>query len=514
MARVLTDGSPIFNFSKLEIVMTSFFKKQTWISVLNILLLLFCAAGLSANNIQIGAPTLTGENRTEGYVFVTFDLSWENSWRGTEANNWDAAWVFVKFRIGGGEWQHAKLHNTGHLPGTGTPATISAGLINENIPFEPSGNPAVGAFIYRSGDGFGTFNTTANKLRWNYAAHGITNATSLEVNVYAIEMVYVPEGEFNVGGGGGYNAFTSTTINTANATTAPSGTGSLGGQAGGYPTGVNPPVSPNWPNGYDAFYCMKYEISQQQYVDFLNSLTPSQSGNRVPWFINSGYNYYQEYRNGILGNGQGFYSTTKPYVPVCFLRYVDGSAFADWSGLRPMTELEYEKSCRGNQQPVEGEYAWGNSSYYHDPVNPSYYTLEFIDSENEGIASDYSLTVGNHASGFTIQFGEGPIRVGSFAANGANTGRITSGSSYWGIMELSGNVIEQCIAVDDPLGRQFIGNCGDGMLDSSGGTSDFGSNYVKVRGGGFGDGLHTVSDRYFSRETSQYGYIMGFRCVR
>src|SRR5438094_698442 len=31
---------------------------------------------------------------------VTFDLSWQNSWRnaGTTAANWDAAWVFIKWR--------------------------------------------------------------------------------------------------------------------------------------------------------------------------------------------------------------------------------------------------------------------------------------------------------------------------------------------------------------------------------------------------------------------------------
>ncbi|MFN7327505.1 MAG: SUMF1/EgtB/PvdO family nonheme iron enzyme [Chitinophagales bacterium] len=485
--------------------MTSFFKNQTWISSLNVLLLLFCAAGLSANNIQIGAPTLTGENRTEGYVFVTFDLSWENSWRGTEANNWDAAWVFVKFRIGGGEWQHAKLHNTGHLPGTGTPATISAGLINEDIPFEPSGNPAVGAFIYRSGDGFGTFNTTANKLRWNYAAHGITNATSLEVNVFAIEMVYVPEGEFNVGGGGGYNAFTSTTINTANATTAPSGTGSLGGQAGGYPTGVNPPVSPNWPNGYDAFYCMKYEISQQQYVDFLNSLTPSQSINLVNgdiYYGNSYYNNYTYYRYGILGDGQGSFTTSLPYLACNWIYQNRGAAYVDWAGLRPMSELEFEKACRGNQLPVQNENAWGNSSYQN-----ASYTLSFVDQENEGIASNYSTTSGN------VNIGQGvfgPMRVGIFAANGSNTGRITSGASYWGIMELSGNLYDQCLLITENNSSQYSGYHGDGILTINGSSTEFTSLGLIARGGAVGQ-----SSQVSGRDSYIYFYeFLGYRGVR
>ncbi|MFN3345365.1 MAG: hypothetical protein ACK412_06920 [Chloroherpetonaceae bacterium] len=33
-----------------------------------------------------------------------------------------------------------------------------------------------------------------------------------------------------------------------------------------------------------------------------------------------------------------------------------------WSGLRPMTELEFEKACRGVEKGVPGEFAWGNAS--------------------------------------------------------------------------------------------------------------------------------------------------------
>ena len=84
--------------------------------------------------------------------------------------------------------------------------------------------------MYRSAEGFGTFSTMGNKLRWNYTAEGITADATVEVRVFAIEMVFVREGEFNVGGVGGfYNPFTSTTINTPDAKLIPSGIGSLGG---------------------------------------------------------------------------------------------------------------------------------------------------------------------------------------------------------------------------------------------------------------------------------------------
>ena len=41
-----------------------------------------------------------------------------------------------------------------------------------------------------------------------------------------------------------------------------------------------------------------------------------------------------------------------------------GVAFADWAGLRSMTELEYEKACRGPLEPVAGEYAFGTNEIY------------------------------------------------------------------------------------------------------------------------------------------------------
>jgi formylglycine-generating enzyme required for sulfatase activity len=407
--------------------------------------------------------------------------------------------------VGGGEWQHAKLHNTGHIAGTGTPALVTAGLVNEDIPFEPSGNPAVGAFIYRSEDGFGTFSTTANKLRWNYAAQGITNATTLEVNVYAIEMVYVPEGEFNVGGGGGQNAFTSTTINTANATIAPSGTGSLGGQAGGYPTGVTPPASPNWPNGYAAFYCMKYEISQQQYVDFLNCLTLDQAINRCTTNMSSE-------RYSLYIGSQGYYVTDLPNLP-CILSFDDGRAYSHWSALRVMTELEYEKSCRGVIAAVGGEYSWGSSL-----VQSGSYLLSNINLENEEISGNYGLLLGNSNKEYPNYFQGEPImgllRVGIFAANGANSGRISSGASYWGVMELTGNAIEQCLLLTDQMASQFDGKHGDGILSPMGDSNLFQASEVGHKGGCWYCGPRPVSQREFYPYTNWRFQALGFRSVR
>ncbi len=60
--------------------------------------------------------------------------------------------------------------------------------------------------------------------------------------------------------------------------------------------------------------------------------------------------------------------------------------------------------------------------------------------------------------------GTGPLRVGIFATNGAT--RVTAGASYWGIMELSGNLWERPVSVGHAaVGRLFQGTHGTGTLD-------------------------------------------------
>ena len=46
-------------------------------------------------------------------------------------------------------------------------------------------------------------------------------------------------------------------------------------------------------------------------------------------------------------------------LPCNFLSWMDLAAYLDWAALRPMTELEFEKICRGPNPPIAGEYVWG-----------------------------------------------------------------------------------------------------------------------------------------------------------
>ena len=481
-------------------------------------LALLLATSAHANNIQVANFSLTGANATTAQV--QFDLSWENSWRTINANNWDAAWVFVKYRTSlTGPWLHANLNNTGHVPASGS--QVDLGLLTPGTAYNASTNPVVGVFILRNADGSGTLNLPGTQLQWNFGAQGLNYGDIAQIQVFAIEMVYVPQGAFAAGSGGTeISAFTLTTINTGVATTVPAGAGSLGGQAGGFPTGQTVPTSASWPNGFSAFYCMKYEVSQQGYVDFLNTLTYTQQVTRtanVPTslagtgaLITGNTN-----RNGIDIQTPGVASST-PAVYACnldgdavygeavdgkdiacnFLSWGDLSAYLDWSGLRPMTELEFEKACRGTIAPVPNEYPWGTSG-----IAGNFYSLTNAGATNEGIFTNYSTTLGNAV--YANTFTSGPVRAGIFAANGSNSGRVSAGASYYGIMELGGNLRERTVTIGNANGRAYTGAHGNGRLAGNGDPDaanwplPISADGAGFRGGSWGDAQPAVcvSDR-------------------
>jgi formylglycine-generating enzyme required for sulfatase activity len=504
---------------------------------LGFLLALLTCSSLIANNIQVSNVKLTRQNTSAGtnhannYTLVQFDLSWENSWRTSSApNNWDAAWVFVKYRAGSSAWQHAWLNDTGHSGGSGTSATIDAGLRTPGSAFNATTNPCIGAFIYRSADGVGTFSISNAQLRWNYGANGVADNATVEIKVFVIEMVYVPQGSFAVGSGGTESGSFTNGSWTSGATIALSissedalsihpSSGNLWGTSSDGSNGIGNigNLSAEFPKGYAAFYCMKYEISQQQYVDFLNTLTQTQANNRKD---NTGLSN----RNAITGTTVGGYATTNPYIASNYRSWMDGAAYSDWAGLRPMTELEFEKACRGPVAPVANEYAWGTAT-----VAGSNYTLNNSGQFNESIETSYSTTAGN--ASYSITDGniiKGPLRVGIFAGHASNTGRITSGASYWGIMELSGNLWERPVTVGNNDGRAFTGVHGDGALSSNGHANEINwpgltnGEVTEAEGSGIRGGvwyydapIMAVSDRWLAAFTYRERFNpAGFRAVR
>lgn len=460
-------------------------------------LFLFAAAcslwnSSNANNVQVGAPSVGGQNTTSHYSIVNFDVSWENSWRtSTNESNYDAVWVFVKFRKSNSSlWQHATLNY-------GSPGTAAASGHTEPAGATLSGtSDGKGVFVYRNANGTGNVSFTGAGLRWNYGADGVLDNDSVEIRVFAVEMVYITPGQFYLGSGGTevgtFKAGGTSNpylVTSDSAITVGSGATDLSYSGSGDGVG---PIPLAFPKGYNAFWSMKYEISEQQYADFLNSLDAARAALRDI---------------GIPGTANN-YIPTHPERAAESLSGVDFLAIMDWMALRPMTELEYEKNCRGyNIMPVPNEYAWGNTTISGVTAvnNPS--TAQ--ETPQNGNATYYS------GAGFLAR----PMRCGAFARD-TTTSRTESGGSYYGVLDLSGNVQEYAMIVGNTTGRAFTGLHGDGNLNANGqaDVANWATGGLAYRGGYYSDydpNLRVSGRSYalsFSNATRGAGY--GGRGVR
>ena len=422
-------------------------------------LLIFSPFPALANNVAVSNASLSESSQSQTSV-VRFDISWDNSWRNVV--NYDAAWVFIKYSADNGtNWQHATMKTAGANPlGFSVDAGTNLDII---VPADLKG-----AFLQRPTDdrAQGRVASQIVRLVWDYNADGLTATNVVMITVYAVEMVCIPQGSFYAGSGGaGANEFTLTQINTANASSS-----------GGYPTGQMVPIA-SWPNGYAGNYAMKYEISQGQYRDFLNSLTAVQSANRCSiagageFMCGSSGVTTPQNRNGIQKQAVGYvcnldndanYNEGEDGESIAcnWLNWADLAAFADWAALRLMTELEYEKLCRGLSTALSNEYPWGASYGVRASrgiVNAG------LDSEAATDASNYAnCTATNHLS---VQ---GPLRCGAFAGSATQKTRMQAGAGCYGNMELAGNVWERCVTIGHATGRAYTGVHGNGILTAAG----------------------------------------------
>lgn len=459
---------------------------QRAVIILALALVLFAREGLCTGiditNVSVG--TLSGGSTT-----ITFDITWSNSWRSTGSgapapNNWDAAWVFVKFQKNGGSWAHASLNNTGHSMGSGTAATYTVGYPDTNSAFNIATNPGVGVFIYRSGDGTGTFTATGVQLSWNYSQDGVATNDTIVPRVFGIEMTYINEGAF-FAGDNNYSTFSLrqgssdddpwyigsesaiTTVDAAGGGTGIGGTSAEyyypGDMGGGDLWGATFTLPADFPKGYAASYMMKGEVSQGQWVAFFNTLTATQRATRdITDETNGKGGDVLVERNNVRWNevddatlpdqGSG---ATYTHVAMNFMSWADLAAYLDWAGLRPMTELEFEKAARGPYSPVQGEWAWGST----DITRAASINYGGLPTERADSGSNCAYSVGPPL--------DGPVRVGSFGYGVAT--RIAAGAGYYGNMELSGNIYERPVAIGRSQGRSFEGRYhGNGALNSTG----------------------------------------------
>jgi len=435
-----------------------------WISLL-------CLAPFpaSANNLLISNVSLEDRDSTLKTAIVEFDISWDNSWRTT--TNHDAVWLFLKVSINGGTPVHGVLYASG-----ADPSGTSFGSMNKQIEIiVPSDKN--GAFIRWKAPGSGTVASSNVRLKLDYGATGAVNTDTILVKVFGTEMVYIPAVTFNAGD----NAASTASLKAGSASTTPwsisseaaisvtAATGGgyyyvSGGNTGEAATGSTFTIPAAFPKGYAAFYCMKYEITEGQWVDFFKNLSTAARLNRDLTDSSHKNSDAVVNRNTLsctLGAGVLVCSTTRPDRALGYLTWMDVMAFLDWASLRPMTELEFEKTARGPLSAVSNEFAWGNGS------TPGYAsTISGPEDGTETITYPASASACNGSVTFTGgDAGTGPLRGGIFAT--ASSTRVTSGAGYYGVMELSGNVVERTVTIGNATGRSFTGTHGDGVLTTT-----------------------------------------------
>ena len=456
------------------------------------------SSSLLANNVVIGTPIVVGGN-------LQFTIQWDNSWNtALGPGNYDAVWVFVKRQVCGGTqtWDHSLLSTvSGNHSVTGGVLQVDAV------------SDGVGVFIRRSAAGNGNIASSVVTLNLQAAANLVDN-----FQVFGVEMVYIPTGNFIIGDGNPGNAvpypFNGTTITAATQAAGFANAGAY--QSSNYGSTAALPAA--YPQGYNAFYCMKYEVSQEQYVKYLNSLTFTHQNARTnispaaatgSWPIQTASP--NNARNGIRLMTPGI-ALTKPAIYGCdlnvngiyneaadgqnvacgWLSWPDLMTYLDWSGLRPMTEMEFEKVCRGAGIPsILNEYAWGTTTILQATSG----ALTFGGQGTEvSTASGNGLCAYNAANQTTF----GPLRCGF--ASGAATTRSQSGASYYGVMDMSGNVAEQCVGGYNFNYSSFNGLNGDGTITAAG---LFNTANWPTAGGGQAGGI--ARGGYFGPLTGGFG---------
>tara|TARA_B110000037_G_C17084344_1_gene491323 strand:- start:193 stop:1731 length:1539 start_codon:yes stop_codon:yes gene_type:complete len=480
---------------------------------LTLFLMLMLAKGyLFANNLQIG-------DITYGTDTVNFTIQWDNSWRVTSSpSNWDAVWVFLKRQNCDGinnSWTHQTLASTGH---TISGSQIEISLSSDNL----------GVMIHRK-------NTTPSSTNGTDGGIGIGNIAQASVSLklsavvgsdnfkaFGTEVVYIPEGQFYIGDGGTANNHYAFSDAQGGDIYAPllitqaiqnAGLGAKTvyqrqshGSSGDLPS--------TFPLGYNAFYIMKYEINQAQYVDFLNSLTVQQQleimgdlknsrpPNSATGTVMKSYNNSVRIEIVTSGDNTGSY-TPAIYgldasndnnfnqdndgfgIPVTLNRR-ELLTYLDWTALRPMTEFEYEKACRGPLTPVMYEKAWGTTSYTNKHGNPTNYR-----SSNSYFRTDWDNYLGPNHSVI--------VRSGINATSTSN--RERSGATFYGVMEMTGNIAEFAIGGRDGNYSTFTNAPGDGSISqiAENDSPNWKSQGYIYRGRGnwnWGNGAERVSNRY------------------
>jgi formylglycine-generating enzyme required for sulfatase activity len=380
------------------------------------------ASGLRISDLR-AAPASDAGTR-----LVTLTVSWRNGWR--HERNHDAVWLFVKGASDRGQWRHLRIAASGHR------VTALEGPAGEVVvPADRAGVFVVPAAAHRG------------PVSWQVQLV-VEGAGSVDVRPFGLEMVHVPSGPFTLGDPDP-RAIEYAAVFRSNAAGQPDGLVRIeseaaidvGARAGAlnyvakapqYEGDRQGPIPGPFPKGFAAFYIMKYETSQGMYADFLNLVHGQATYFRA---IHGGRGYTEG--RGTIRLESRRYVAGRPDRPANWISWNDGLAFADWAGLRPMTELEFTKAARGPSTPVAHEFPWGTASF---------------DRLKRVMGPDDDLVTGGEAD----------------EARLSDATRAALGASFFWVMDLAGSVWERVISFGHPRGRAFRGTHGDGALSDYG----------------------------------------------
>jgi len=465
-------------------------------------LMFFVIQTTKANNLTISTPSYNDANKT-----LTFTIAWDNSWKITGGpNNYDGVWLFIKRQAcsSTNAWATALLSSTSsdHIA-----AAVTGGAAAKLLTFDAVSD-GMGVFIRRQYNGIGNIPSHTITLQLNTSlttSPVITPTSNDNFKILGIEMVYVPQGEFYIGDG--RNTNTNNFSNGNNSATPLKITAAI--QAAGLGASTVYTSSPSlgcpnflpasFPLGYNGVWCMKYEISTGSYLDFLNSISYNEQATRLAkWsarYPNStGQDFGANINTGLYTSVAGVFNTVPAtfafrnagytWVPVTYLSWLDLTAYLDWSGLRPMNEFEYEKICRGPLNPIPNEYPWGSTAIRQATGYGNNYGTNSMRHGEVGLYDGLAVYSWNDQNG-------APYRSGSFA--NSTTTRAQSGATYYGIMEMGGNLSEQVVGGGSGYDfSNFTTANGDGSLGTDGNANTPGwpfaigantGNYIK--GGDF-----------------------------
>lgn len=433
---------------------------------------------------------------------ISFDITWQGGWKNDI--NCDGAWIFAKYRIGETQWRHVDLFAESDCDfdyNDHTPVGFSKGTSDIAGIWVPATRK--GLFLFRT-EGKGDVSSQKVKLLWNTENVEGIDEKNIDVKVLGIEMVYIPKGRHYVGDPMGpkgpknclytYPDKGAYFIDSEKAIEVAPKEGCLYcNQDSAFSRDEEAFIIPDeFPKGFKEMWYMKYSLTCKQYVDFLNTLTRKQQQSRVAADISGDLieNYYvmtntntEFERQAVFckreGNGTDepvkFY-TYAPQRACNVTSWGDLTAFACWSGLRPITELEFEKAARGTAQPISFEFAWGTTNigriFNFDGPDGSGYERKIPEKGlvncnfGTGIAPFEKDTRTEPRNPGWV----GPVSVGIFqnSWDEAYSERENSGASFYGVMEMSGNVWEQLVSTGKSEGRKYKPAHGTGVLTEDG----------------------------------------------